>query len=227
MDNPYDWPLQLTEDSEAQFTHPKSWIDAVKNLCRQGLGKENEDGEMLVVETSWYTELSQALVFSSISPTGPLFYRLCLFAFTQYVDIMSKGTFGDAFEFATNAANDIFKSKFGEDPGFEPITEGDLVRYTEAFATYSRGRRFCVTPTKHIAWVPSATRLRDFVVKLQGLRVPLLLRTDSIDAVYKTHRADGAKFTILGDSYIHGMMFAECEKYGNAFPRDSEMLIIV
>ena len=59
------------------------------------------------------------------------------------------------------------------------------------------GRRFCLTRSGHVGWVPLDTQQGDIVGLVCGSKVPLILRST------------GDTYLVVGQSYIHGIMHGE------------------
>ncbi|MCJ1360432.1 MAG: hypothetical protein MMC33_010437 [Icmadophila ericetorum] len=66
--------------------------------------------------------------------------------------------------------------------------------FTEAFERFSYGRKFCITASGYIGWVPSTAQSGDFVCFLESGSIPFIIR-----------KCEGG-YCLLGDSYLHGLM---------------------
>ncbi|USP77598.1 hypothetical protein yc1106_04872 [Curvularia clavata] len=66
--------------------------------------------------------------------------------------------------------------------------------YESRFAELSQGRKFCVTETGKLAWIPQAAKPGDEICFLAGCAVPFVIR-----------RA-GDSWRLLGDCYLDGLM---------------------
>jgi hypothetical protein len=72
----------------------------------------------------------------------------------------------------------------------------------------SSGRRMARTSTEYIGLVPRDALVGDGVVLLEGGKVPLIIRLNEDDSPEGT-KSKGARWQIIGEAYIHGIMKGE------------------
>jgi len=84
--------------------------------------------------------------------------------------------------------------------------------YTEAFNTFSSGRRFCVTENGYIGWVHKSARVGDKIVLFRASRIPFTLRQV------------GSVYILIGDCFLQGAM--NHEVFESEAIEDEEIVII-
>ena len=70
----------------------------------------------------------------------------------------------------------------------------DAAPFVAVFPRYACGRKFCITASGYIGWVPSAARTGDLLCYFKDCKLPFVIRS----------REEG--YEIVGDAYIHGLM---------------------
>lgn len=65
--------------------------------------------------------------------------------------------------------------------------------------SWTRARKFVVTATGEIGWVPLEAQRDDVICVFKGAKLPYVLRRS----------ADEDTYTIIGHCFIHGLMFEE------------------
>jgi len=70
-------------------------------------------------------------------------------------------------------------------------------------------RRLAWTEAGRLALVPRETRAGDGVALVKGGDMPLVIRPCGDDGGGTDGKAVGAQWTLVGDSYVHGVMYGE------------------
>ena len=117
-----------------------------------------------------------------------------------YRDLSAEQHFADFTAFAA--------SVFGGQHGFNDSnpsestqnSHGDPLRYHNALVRVSQGRRFYSTSKNYIGTGPEAAQTGDQIWILYGGKVPFLLRPVA---------GEINRYQLLGESYVHGVMFGE------------------
>ncbi|KAI3328818.1 hypothetical protein F4824DRAFT_482312 [Ustulina deusta] len=65
--------------------------------------------------------------------------------------------------------------------------------------SWTRVRKFCVTASGHIGWVPLESQPGDVVCVFEGSNLPYVLRPRGQDGTY----------TMAGHCFLHSVMFGE------------------
>ncbi|PQE22776.1 Heterokaryon incompatibility protein [Rutstroemia sp. NJR-2017a BVV2] len=83
------------------------------------------------------------------------------------------------------------------------LHEDEYNRWREVHSTWvvNRRRRFCSTVNGNLGWAPAAAKEGDLICIFHGAKTPHVLRPCG----------DG-KYNLLGDGYLHGMMYGEVLK---------------
>ncbi|PQE23458.1 heterokaryon incompatibility -domain-containing protein [Rutstroemia sp. NJR-2017a BBW] len=151
-------------------------------------------------------EIFETAKCSKSTLTNERYYKLCQ-AVTIDVD-----RFGDeASPEQVEWSDQLFKvmldrSVTGEDFQSADITLDDVHQVQVSFLN---GKRFCLTSHDRFAWIPELSEVGDKICILQGGRVPLVVRP----------RTDG-KYTLIGESWVQGMMNGEALDLPNFEWRD-------
>jgi hypothetical protein len=82
------------------------------------------------------------------------------------------------------------------------LTKAGMLNFEYAFEEACCGRAFAVTEEKYVGLVPVKAKAGDYVCIILGCDVPLIVRED-----------DG-KYVLVGECYIHGIMYGEAMDIG-------------
>ncbi|KAJ4988577.1 ankyrin and HET domain-containing protein [Stagonosporopsis vannaccii] len=94
---------------------------------------------------------------------------------------------------------------------FEGADDSEVDRFNRAFTAVTYGRRFAVSGKGYIGWIPEKARTHDVVVLIPGGNVPYVLRPvgQTSDTYNSANGGVVHRYKILGDAYIHGIMYGE------------------
>jgi hypothetical protein len=81
---------------------------------------------------------------------------------------------------------------------------GQANKYPPCMGSCIRGRRFCITSKGFVGLVPPGTCIQDSICIIFGAQTPFIVR--SREKRHKTY------YTLIGESYFHGMMDGEMMK---------------
>ena len=73
----------------------------------------------------------------------------------------------------------------------------------------SRGRRFAITNTGYMCLAPSCTEVGDAVAILLGFPTPFTIRPERSDPEISETGLQRVRAQLIGDTYMHGVMYAE------------------
>ena len=73
----------------------------------------------------------------------------------------------------------------------------------------SRGRRFAITDTGYMCLAPSCTEVGDAVAILLGFPTPFTIRPERSDPEISETGLERVRAQLVGDTYMHGVMYAE------------------
>ncbi|EON67114.1 hypothetical protein W97_06367 [Coniosporium apollinis CBS 100218] len=90
------------------------------------------------------------------------------------------------------------------------LYDKDVSISNQLFFAVTVGRRFITTEKDYIGFAPKECEKGDLVAVLPGGSVPYILRPEPVaDALWEQGHGSSSCYTILGDSYIHGIMDGE------------------
>jgi len=93
--------------------------------------------------------------------------------------------------------------------------------------TATRGRRFFNTQKGYFGFGPGKCKIGDLVVVLAGGRVPYTIRPAPESARAPAIMPSMKCYTILGDSYVHGIMDGEVFELLNENERELKEIVLV
>jgi hypothetical protein len=101
--------------------------------------------------------------------------------------------------------HEVLMALHPSEPRGASLTSEKLALYAlfeREYVRYTRERRFCVTDTGMIGWVPARAAVGDFIWVLPGARCPYALRMRTEESI----STGEAIFEVIGHAYIHGVM---------------------
>lgn len=100
------------------------------------------------------------------------------------------------------------------------LWDNELGRIALDIETATQGRRFFTTKGGHFGLAPQECNEGDIVVVLLGGNVPYVIRS-------APPKQSKRCFTILGDSYVHGIMYGEVFERVGTIARELEEIVLV
>lgn len=95
-------------------------------------------------------------------------------------------------------------------PLHDALYDDDVGTINKLFCAMAVGRRFITTEKGYIGFAPEKCEKGDLIVILPGGDVPYTLRPEPIaDDLREQGHGSSSCYTILGDSYVHGIMDGE------------------
>lgn len=92
----------------------------------------------------------------------------------------------------------------------DALYNDDVNTVNQVFRAITVGRRFITTEKGYIGFAPEQCDKGDYVAVLPGGNVPYILRPEPVADALRDHgHGSSSCYTILGDSYVHGIMDGE------------------
>ena len=88
-------------------------------------------------------------------------------------------------------------------------TNGQVQTFLLQMMAASRGRRFAITDTGYMCLAPSCAEIGDAVAILLGFATPFTIRLENPEPEISETGLERVRAQLVGDTYMHGVMYAE------------------
>lgn len=205
-----DRTVSLTLDDIADASETNTMIDSSYNT-----GYDEVQWKPFV---TWHEEClalaERTLKYQSPEELIDQFSRTIIFDSTDYRQPAPASMLDDYLIFATELTKlkDVFfhgrDSEWIADDEY-PKTRGRVLSFSRLVYAESRERRFYGTRGGHIGLGPRGSRAGDVVFIARGATTPWLLRRTSEQEPGHAGASGPDKYSLVGDCYVHGMMYGE------------------
>ena len=97
----------------------------------------------------------------------------------------------------------------GSSKSMQGTTNEQVQTFLLQMMAASRGRRFAITDTGYMCLAPSCTEIGDAVAILLGFATPFTVRLETEEAEISETGLERVRGQLVGDTYVHGLMYAE------------------